>query len=216
MRKTVFKHALNGMHPVEKIYRLFIARHLLVPLSKTKIVPNAITILNFCLVPFCVYFAFVKNIPLTLLFFSAYCFVDHVDGMLARYKNQLSRFGYALDIISDNACFYLTTAAIGWGIVSIWWLLFSSLSMLLYDVVSSKYIAPKVRKIKLTREYKRSKLKDFFVRRYAVLIGMNFLSNQMLMLLLLPFGLFRVYYLLLSFLYLLDLLWRLKELKANS
>lgn len=68
--------------------------------------PNKLTILRVCLVPFFVAFLLLENIPYRFLFafvlFTAAAYTDHLDGKIARRDNLITNFGKLMDPLADK------------------------------------------------------------------------------------------------------------------
>ncbi len=70
--------------------------------------PNKLTVLRICLIPFMMFFYFADFIPygigkiLALIFFIVAAFTDLLDGKIARSRNLVTNFGKFLDPIADK------------------------------------------------------------------------------------------------------------------
>lgn len=70
--------------------------------------PNKLTVLRICLIPFMMFFYFADFIPygigkiLALVFFVVAAFTDLLDGKIARSRNLVTNFGKFLDPIADK------------------------------------------------------------------------------------------------------------------
>ena len=70
--------------------------------------PNKLTVLRICLIPFMMFFYFADFIPygigkiLALVFFVVATFTDLLDGKIARSRNLVTNFGKFLDPIADK------------------------------------------------------------------------------------------------------------------
>lgn len=70
--------------------------------------PNKLTVLRICLIPFMMFFYFADFIPygigkiLVLVFFVVAAFTDLLDGKIARSRNLVTNFGKFLDPIADK------------------------------------------------------------------------------------------------------------------
>ncbi len=70
--------------------------------------PNKLTVLRICLIPFMMFFYFANFIPygigkiLALVFFIIAAFTDLLDGKIARSRNLVTNFGKFLDPIADK------------------------------------------------------------------------------------------------------------------
>lgn len=68
--------------------------------------PNKLTLLRVCLVPFFVLFLLVEAIPYRFLFafilFTVAAYTDHLDGKIARRDNLITNFGKLMDPLADK------------------------------------------------------------------------------------------------------------------
>lgn len=70
--------------------------------------PNKLTVLRICLIPFMMFFYFADFIPygigkiLAFVFFVVAAFTDLLDGKIARSRNLVTNFGKFLDPIADK------------------------------------------------------------------------------------------------------------------
>lgn len=68
--------------------------------------PNKLTILRVCLVPFFVFFLLASFVPhgylLALVLFCAASYTDHLDGKIARRDNLVTNFGKLMDPLADK------------------------------------------------------------------------------------------------------------------
>lgn len=68
--------------------------------------PNKLTVLRVCLVPFFVLFLLAEAIPFRFLFaliiFAAASYTDHLDGKIARRDNLITNFGKLMDPLADK------------------------------------------------------------------------------------------------------------------
>lgn len=67
--------------------------------------PNKLTVLRMILVPFFVLallWPFPHHFLIALIIFGAASYTDHLDGMLARKKNQITDFGKFMDPLADK------------------------------------------------------------------------------------------------------------------
>ena len=98
-----------------------LARLLIKPLTRTPLHANHLTTLNLLLgLAAATLFAFCieKLAWLAALLFMLAVFTDHMDGELARAKNQGSDFGYRYDYIAGATAYTLLFIAIGYGLYS--------------------------------------------------------------------------------------------------
>lgn len=68
--------------------------------------PNKLTILRVCMIPFFVFFLLYQEIPynnyIALVLFCVACITDALDGYLARRNNLISNFGKFMDPLADK------------------------------------------------------------------------------------------------------------------
>lgn len=68
--------------------------------------PNKLTILRICMVPFFVFFMLADFVPhrylFSLLIFCAASYTDHLDGKIARRDNLITNFGKLMDPLADK------------------------------------------------------------------------------------------------------------------
>ena len=79
---------------IAKHITLFIANH-------TKLTPNHITMISFAFAFIAGVFFFKKSFILGAIFFQISYILDIVDGALARFTEQTSKFGAFLDVVTD-------------------------------------------------------------------------------------------------------------------
>lgn len=83
-----------------------------------RLIPNALTILRFLLVPVFMYFLFVsqnKNqVLISLIIFIVAALTDYVDGTLARKWNVVSDFGKIMDPLADKFLVLTALAGLCW------------------------------------------------------------------------------------------------------
>lgn len=68
--------------------------------------PNKLTVIRICLVPFFVFFLLVESIPhrflIALILFSVASYTDHLDGKIARKNGLITNFGKLMDPLADK------------------------------------------------------------------------------------------------------------------
>ena len=68
--------------------------------------PNKLTILRICMVPFFVFFMLAEFVPhrylFALILFCAAYYTDHLDGKIARRDNLITNFGKLMDPLADK------------------------------------------------------------------------------------------------------------------
>lgn len=68
--------------------------------------PNKLTVLRICLVPFFVAFLLIEAIPYRFVYafviFAVASYTDHLDGKIARNRNLITNFGKLMDPLADK------------------------------------------------------------------------------------------------------------------
>lgn len=204
----------QSYYPTEYIIRvLIIQKFILSPLSKTNITPNQITITSLIVVisSFCVIF-FKYSLILAGILYLLYSFLDHCDGMLARYKNLQSKNGKLLDELVDNIAFNgIFLIAYFSSLITFFECFLVLLSFNLYALITSQYI---VKKLKTLENLQRFGLKKKLINR-GFLLGIDASLLAILVSLGLIFNIFSFTCFLLSAIYIIDLFYRLYELYLN-
>lgn len=67
-----------------------------------KHIPNILTILRFIFIPIILYFIFIGNYVLGIVFFTISGITDVLDGFIARKFNLISNFGKLMDPLADK------------------------------------------------------------------------------------------------------------------
>ncbi len=210
--KAVYVRKDKSMYFMEFIHRHLINRYMLERISKTAITPNMITVFNFLVGGIAIYFAYKEKFLMFLIVMQTYAILDNLDGMLARYTDNSTEFGRRLDIVADTLFYNLCLVFIGIKNIELSYLIASIIAMNVYNYVTKYYIVPRIIKLK---HFKRDKVKSWFLSK-GFLIGMNVDTLGLLMLVLLPFQLVHIFYLVTTMLFIIDLLYRLIELKYNE
>ncbi|EAI8625051.1 CDP-alcohol phosphatidyltransferase family protein [Campylobacter lari] len=200
-------------YPTEYIIRvLLLQKFILIPISKTPIKPNHITF--FSLVLIIISFLAIYNhfTFLAGVFYICYSIFDHLDGMLARYKDLRSQFGSYLDKVVDhigfNGIFIMAYIA---SYISLFECCLVIICMNLHRTICPYYILKNLRKIK---NIKRFGIKKYFLDRGFILgIDASFIVVLISIGLIFNILFFICYFL--SFLFLLDLIYRIFELRWN-
>lgn len=92
--------------------------------------PNKLTVLRICLVPFFVFFLLIESIPYRYVFafviFAFASYTDHLDGKIARKRNLITNFGKLMDPLADKImvmaaliCFVKLDLAWAWCVIII-------------------------------------------------------------------------------------------------
>ncbi|AII15324.1 SAM-dependent methyltransferase [Campylobacter iguaniorum] len=197
----------------EYLYRvLIIQRFILLPLVKTKITPNQITIVSFLFVSLCFYYIFTHQNLLAGLSFFIYSLLDHIDGMLARYKNLSSKIGHYLDVFVDeiafNAVFIVLYISYD---IDIFALLAVLIMMNLHGLVCTFYIVKKLRKLK---QIYRFGIKKFLFER-GFILGIDASLLAILIVCAITTQYYDAFFYLIAALFLIDVVYRYFELRAN-
>ena len=83
--------------------------------------PNFITIFRLCLIPFYLYFFIQGQYRLAMIIFALAGISDVVDGGLARYFKQKTRFGSIMDPAADKILMLSTYLTLGFtGFIPMW------------------------------------------------------------------------------------------------
>lgn len=85
------------LFPHDRIFAKTILR--LIP---SAIHPNHVTIVRFLLTPFTLYFLWIEDWPVALVFFLVAALTDAIDGSLARVRKQITLWGTIADPIADK------------------------------------------------------------------------------------------------------------------
>ena len=197
----------------EYIFRVLIVQKIiLIPLSKTPITPNFITICSSLCAMYSFYCIYSDSFVLAGLFYILYSLLDHTDGILARYKNLYSKFGKflddVLDILAFNGVFILLCAL---KLISLQTCIFVLLAMNIHNYTASLYI---LKKLKQLKQIKRFGLKKWFLDR-GFLLGIDASLLGILISLGLMFEIFELICYIIGGIYIFDLLYRLYELWRN-
>jgi len=201
---------------IESIYRFIIAKFFLKPLAKTNIKPNQITFFALLISLISLISLALGNLFLAGFFHLVYSFLDYLDGSLARYKNLKSEFGKKfdtyVDIFTFNAVFLIYAFIYPQSFIPC---ILAFLLMNLYNIVCPFFIVPKIRAvIKEKGEYKRFGLKKILLEK-NLLLGFDASMYGLLIAIGLMLGQFEIFCYFISFGFVLDLAYRLLELKRN-
>ncbi|TKX34361.1 CDP-alcohol phosphatidyltransferase family protein [Campylobacter taeniopygiae] len=214
LKKNERLESKRSYYITEYIYRvLIIQKFILLPLAeKTNIKPNQVTITAGIFAFLSLVMLFNHYAILAGILYLIYDFLDHVDGMLARYKNLSSKLGHYLDLFVDTLAFngafivvYLTYE------ISIYPVIFVLFAMNLHSLICPFVI---VKKLKTLKNIKRFGIKKFFLDRgfilgidaslLSILISVSFISEY-----------FTFFFYLIGLIYLFDLFYRSVELYRN-
>lgn len=211
MEKTQ-KRQDKTMYIIEKFYRNVIIDRILPLIDKTFITPNMITIFNMFFSFYIFWLAYNKEYILVAIFFQLYELIDHLDGSLARYKNMSSNIGAKLDTISDFIFYNFIYVFIGLGNVKLEFIALVITFINLYAIIATYYIVPRLKKLKVI---KRKRIKRWFMNR-GYIIGMDLTLLGLLTSLFLIFNKIYMLYIIIILAYVLDIVYRIKELKNNE
>ncbi|MCV3482455.1 CDP-alcohol phosphatidyltransferase family protein [Campylobacter sp. CNRCH_2014_0184h] len=175
--------------------------------------PVAITFLNTLLFPFILYCLFFQNFILAALLIQCYALIDHTDGMLARYTNKRTYIGSRLDRLNDNiffnAIFIVLTFSMNF---SLFFLILVLCCMNIHNFFGMFYFSSRLRRLKKIRRFG---IKKWLLERNFIL-GMDCSLMLFLVSVFLLFGKIKMMFCVVAFLYVLDLIYRLIELKINE
>ena len=180
-------------------------------ISKTKITPNNITVINF----------FVGILNISLLFNKIYMpvalgiqivyFLDVIDGSLARYTGNITKFGAKLDNISDRIFYNGILLALGFNNTNLGLITVAIIIFNLHAIIATFYILPKIKKL---GGLKRFGIKKIFWNK-GIILGMDLsFFNFLVTLSIITNKISQVYYLIII-LYIIDIVYRFIELRLN-
>lgn len=197
----------------EYLFRvLIIQKFILLPLAKTPITPNTITILSAIFAALSFYLVYLGHFISAGLLFLVYSLLDHIDGMLARYKNLSSKIGKFLDVSVDNLTFNgIFILLFICDLASLQACVFALVAMNIYGGITTFYILKQLRKLK---SIKRFGLKKWFLDR-GFLLGIDASLLAILISAGIMLGAFNLMCYLIGGIFLFDLCYRLIELYAN-
>ncbi|EAJ6143223.1 CDP-alcohol phosphatidyltransferase family protein [Campylobacter lari] len=200
-------------YPTEYIIRvLLLQKYILIPISKTSITPNHITISSLVLIVISFLAIYNHFTLLAGILYFVYCALDCLDGMLARYKDLRSQFGSYLDKVVDhigfNGVFIMAYIA---SYISLFECCLAIICMNLHRTICPHYILKNLRKVK---NIKRFGVKKYFLER-GFLLGIDATLLVILISIGLIFNIFSLICYLLSFLFIFDLAYRFFELRYN-
>ena len=211
--KVVFKRKDRTMHIAESFYTYHVVEPLLPYIGRTFVTPNMVTSLNIIFSFVMFYLAYREHYILFALGIQFYLFLDILDGNLARYKNMRSKLGATLDTICDNLFYNGMLIAIGINRVSWFYILTSVFLVNVYGWIATYYIVPRLRKLKTIN---RSGIKKYFMDR-GYIIGMDLGTLDIIITLFLLFGhKLKLMFIVISIGYILDIIFRIAELKKNE
>lgn len=207
-----FKRKDKTMHIAEWFYTEKLVNPLLPKLSQTNITPNMITIVNVFFTIVLFYLGYNEKNLLCGLGVQIYLFLDILDGNLARYKNMTSEFGKKIDWFCDLIFYSLIFIFIGLKTNKpILWIIPSVLTYL-YGFLATNYIGPNLKKLKVI---KRSGMKKYFMDK-GLIIGMDMGTVDIIITICLIINKKNWLLFIITFGYVLDIFYRIKELKYNQ
>lgn len=214
LKKSQRLEKKRSYYIIEYFYRvLIIQRYILLPLAKTSIKPNHITIMAGIFAFLSFVMIFYHSIILAGILYLLYDFLDHIDGMLARYKNLSSKWGHFLDVFVDTLAFNGVFIMVCFSFdVSIYCVIFVLCAMNLHGLICSFYI---VERLKLLKNIQRFGIKKFFLDR-GFILGIDASLFSVLVALSLFSGYFEFFFYLIGGIYVFDVIYRAIELKKNE
>lgn len=200
-------------YPTEYIIRvLFLQKYILIPVAKTGLTPNQVTLMSLFLIIISFIAIYNHFAVLAGILYLIYCILDCLDGMIARFKDLRSQFGSYLDKVVDhigfNGVFIISYIA---SYINFFECILVIICMNLHRTICPHYILKNLKKVK--------NIKRFGIKKYCLDRGFLLGVDATLLVILISTGLifnilsFICY--LLSFLYLFDLVYRFFELKYN-
>lgn len=212
MVKKNTKRKDGSMYIIEKVYRVDIINKILPYISKTSLTPNNITVFNMLVGILAIYLSYKGKLLYTAVLFQIYELLDHLDGSLARYKNMMSSGGEKLDILSDTIFYNLIFIFIGWNRVASHLIFLFIIVMNFYGILTKYYIVPRLKKI---NNFKRFGVKKYFINR-GYILGMDLTLLGGITTIGLFLGKIKLIYTISIFLYIIDILYRICELRNNE
>ena len=190
----------------------YMAKPLVLLLIHTPITPNMVTIFNFLVnIPIICVLCWLKRPIWVAVFIQIYAYLDIVDGNLARNKNMKSELGRKLDIITDTIFYTVGVFFIGYFCCGelIWKVMLLIVIQQIYGLIATFYIVPNMKK---NESFLHTKLKAFFMKQ-GFIFGMDAIFQCLIMSLMLPFTFRRAIFIVCPILWIMDLVYRLYELK---
>jgi len=89
-----------------------LANKLTTPMKEIGLTPNMVTFLSTCCTLLAVYFIYKDNLPYAATAYLIGYLLDCVDGKMARKYNMTSKYGMALDLVSDNVTNFILLTVI--------------------------------------------------------------------------------------------------------
>lgn len=180
-------------------------------LVDTPITPNMITFINLLLcLPFVLWACYLKNYFLIAIGIQLYAIFDVLDGNLARNKNMSSKLGKILDYVADTLFYIIGYIAIGIALeLEIIYIVGLVVIHQLYGLIATYYIVPSMRKMDI---FNHTKLKKYFEQK-GIIFGMDATLQCCITSILLVFPLRKYIFDICSMLWIVDLLYRIYELK---
>ncbi|MFY4733922.1 CDP-alcohol phosphatidyltransferase family protein [Campylobacter jejuni] len=207
------RNEVKSMYIIEYFYRIILARRYLPFLAKINIHPIAITALNTIIFPITLYFLYFEYFLVSAILIQIYALIDHTDGMLARYTNKQTYIGSRLDRFNDNVFFNAIFIFIALGAnLSLYLAFMTIICMNIHNAFGMFYFSKKLRSLKKIRRFG---IKKWFLDRNFILGIDCSLMLTLVSLFLIIDEVFLLFYVV-SFLYLLDVIYRFIELKRNQ
>ena len=180
-------------------------------LVNTPITPNMVTLLNLILIfPLVCLAAWFKNYIGIAILVNVYIILDFLDGGLARMKEMFSKYGAVLDTITDYLMYSVGYIFIAYAIDTHWYfIVFSMVAQWLYAIVTTVYIAPKIRKLDT---FNKTKIKLFFENKLHIILGMDVSMESLLISVTIWFSFRKYLFFVCGIFWIIDLVFRLLEL----
>lgn len=180
-------------------------------LMRTPITPNMVTCINLLLVFPSICIAGVgKRYFVLAMLVQCQMFIDTIDGNLARNKNMLSERGKKLDYLTDTLFDTIGKLAIGMALNLPFWLILIVIAIQQgYGAIATYYIVPQLQKIE---NFKRARVKQFFWEK-GIIFGMDTSLECLIISVMLILPIRQYTFLVSSLFWILDLCYRLYELK---
>ena len=176
------------------------------------VAPNHVTILNIVNGLVICGLILMRQYWIAAFLIQLYLFLDVLDGNLARYRQMSSRLGAALDNIGDRFFYNAVMIAVGIVVGNHWgWMVFFLVAHNLHAALATYYIVPRIKRLE---NFKRFRIKQALMDR-GYILGMDLSSQDLLLSVLLITPWRALIVPVVGVLYLVDLLFRLWELRLN-
>jgi archaetidylinositol phosphate synthase len=195
---------------LEKLYTEAAIR-VLPRVARLGITPNQITFANLVNGVLICGLILMQHYWIAAILIQVYLFLDILDGNLARYREMSSKLGAVLDNLGDRFFYNAVMIAVGHSVGNHWgWIVFFLFAHNSHAALATYYIVPRIRKM---AQFRRFGIKQRLMDR-GYILGMD-LSTQDILLSVLLVTPWRGWIVpVVGFLYVLDLLFRLLELRV--